>query len=151
MDIYAERYTHQDATATSDPTSGTENGAAPKPTSTSTKDTQDDDDEDPVGDSDDGGGGGLSQGAAVGIGVGVAVCVVAVAIVALVIFLRYRKKSPQGEPRPDIAGPMSSGISGSYPAPENGQYGEKGSGDSIEMTANRYEDMPPRQTPRTMV
>lgn len=96
-------------------------------------------------------GGGLSQGAAVGIGIGVAVIVIAIIVVAVVIFLR-RKRSQQPVGESDLSRPMPPASAGSYPPVDHGAYMEKDrGGESIEMQTNRYEDMPPRQTPRVMV
>lgn len=94
----------------------------------------------------------MSQGAAVGIGVGVAVIVIAIAVVAVVIFLRRkRSQQPAGE-SVDISRPMPPASGRPYPSVDHGSYMEKDrGGESIEMQTNRYEDMPPRQTPRVMV
>ncbi|KFH46821.1 hypothetical protein ACRE_023300 [Hapsidospora chrysogenum ATCC 11550] len=100
-------------------------------------------------------GGGLSQGAAVGIGVGVAVCVVAIAVVAIALLLRNRKRKQQAGDdsshiRHNISRPMGD-VGLPVASISRGSYGEKRSGDSIELTSHRYEDMVPRTIPRTMV
>lgn len=102
----------------------------------------------------------MSQGAAVGIGVGVAVVVVAIAVVAIVLLMKKRKNNKQQQGRgggnfghDNISRPIQdphAGIGRAYGGSDD--FGEK-RGESIEMTmtGHRYEDMVPRQTPRTMV
>lgn len=85
-----------------------------------------------------------------GIGVGVTVVVIAVAAIAIAILLRKRKQKQQRGPQNHgISRPMPD-IGRGYGSGDHGYYMEK-RGESIEMTSNRYEDMVPRQVPRTMV
>lgn len=134
------------AISTSEPSS-TEDAGASTTSGTSGSDEDEDADE-----SQGGGGGGLSSGAAAGIGVGVGVIVIAVAVVGVVIFLRRRRNRPRGQ-SVGASRPMPPSSGGrSYPSVDHGSFGEKGrGGESIELQTNRYEDMPPRQTPRIMV
>jgi len=64
--------------------------------------------------------------------------------------LRKRKQNmPRGRQNHlEISKPLP-GSGPTYPPGDRGSY-EKYEAD-IEMTTNRYEDMPPRQVPRTMV
>lgn len=123
--------------------------AAATSTGTDTDDSEDDDDDDEGAAA---GGGGLSSGAAVGIGVGVAVVVVAIAVVGVVLWLRNRKQGPNAQ-SVDIAGPMpgAGATGGRYGSADNAAYEKRPTGDSIELTTNRYEDMVPRAVPRNMV
>jgi hypothetical protein len=93
----------------------------------------------------------LSQGAAVGIGVGVAVVFIAVAAVVITLLLknRRRKQKTTRDRNIDISRPMASPGRG-MGSIDHESFEKRGI-DSIEMVSNRYEDMLPRQTPRTMV
>lgn len=94
----------------------------------------------------------MSQGAKVGIGVGVAVIAIAIAVVAAVILMRRRRSQQPAGQSVDISRPIPPPTGRSYPSVEHGSFAEKGrGGESIEMHTNRYEDMPPLQTPRVMV
>ncbi|PHH85704.1 hypothetical protein CDD83_49 [Cordyceps sp. RAO-2017] len=82
----------------------------------------------------------------VGIGLGVGGAVIALASIGVGLLLRGRKRKPR--PSMEISKPL----------PGSGRtYGGRGAnsfekyGNDIEMTTNRYEDMVPRQQPRTMV
>ncbi|CAI6086535.1 unnamed protein product [Clonostachys chloroleuca] len=95
--------------------------------------------------------GGLSKGAAVGIGVGVGVAVIAIVVVVIALLLRRKRQNQAPAKRPmDISRPIQK-DSRPYGSQDQGSYVEKRGGESFEMQANRYEDMLPRQTPRTMV
>ncbi|VUC21769.1 unnamed protein product [Clonostachys rosea] len=95
--------------------------------------------------------GGLSKGAAVGIGVGVGVAVIAIVVVIIALLLRRKRQNQAPAKRPlDISRPIQK-DSRPYASPDQGSYVEKRGGESFEMQSNRYEDMLPRQTPRTMV
>lgn len=117
-------------------------------TTSKSEDTAQDGNEDESQD----GGGGLSSGATAGIGVGVAVIVIAIAVVVAVIFMRRRRNRQPSDQSVDISRHIPPVAGRAYPSVDRGSFGEKGrGGESIEMHTNRYEDMPPRQTPRIMV
>lgn len=142
-----------ESTATSE-TSTSETATGASASETATADENEGEEEEEEDDNDgEAAAGGLSQGAAVGIGVGVAVCVVAVAVVAIILFMRYRRSNQKTAPsHDDISRPMPGAAARSSPSFDQGSIGEKRvTGDSIELTTNRYEDMVPRTVPRTMV
>ncbi|PHH71725.1 hypothetical protein CDD82_6352 [Ophiocordyceps australis] len=90
---------------------------------------------------------GLSGAAAAGVGVGVGAALIALAGVGVCLFMRNRKREPRESG--DISKPLP-GSGRTYPPSREPGSIEK-YGNDIEMTSNRYEDMVPRQQPRTMV
>ncbi|KAM4065952.1 CFEM domain-containing protein [Hirsutella rhossiliensis] len=88
----------------------------------------------------------LSQASVVGIGVGVGAAVIAIAGIVLCLLLRSRKRTPR--PSMDISKPLP-GSGRAYAGRDHNSFEKYGN--DIEMTTNRYEDMVPRQQPRTMV
>ncbi|PHH67397.1 hypothetical protein CDD81_5 [Ophiocordyceps australis] len=90
---------------------------------------------------------GLSGAAAAGVGVGVGAALIALAGVGICFFMRNRKQEPRESG--DISKPLP-GSGRAYPPSREPGSLEK-YGNDIEMTSNRYEDMVPRQQPRTMV
>ncbi|CAH0004701.1 unnamed protein product [Clonostachys byssicola] len=126
--------------------SSTSATAAATSTSAGKDSSQKDDDTEAAGAA-----GGLSKGAAVGIGVGVGVAVIAIVVVVIALLLRRKRQNQAPAKRPmDISRPIQK-DSRPYASQDQGSYMEKRGGESFEMQANRYEDMLPRQTPRTMV
>jgi hypothetical protein len=101
----------------------------------------------------DSGSTGLSQGAKIGIGVGVAAG--GIALIALAAFFiitrRHRRKevAPGRESRLQISDPLPG--SGRTYAGDHQQPHPGGAMSELEIKSKRYEDMVPRQTPRTMV
>ncbi|RDA94889.1 hypothetical protein CP533_4301 [Ophiocordyceps camponoti-saundersi (nom. inval.)] len=90
--------------------------------------------------------GGSSQASVIGIGVGVGAAVVAIAGVVICLMLRSRKEKPRQSM--EISKPLP-GSGRAYAGRERGSFEKHGN--DIEMTSHRYEDMVPRQQPRTMV
>lgn len=92
--------------------------------------------------------GGLSQTAVIGIGVGAGAA--GLAAIGLLVWLCLRKRN-KGDSRPfvEISKPMPASGAGDYTGRRD-PFGEK-RGDVFEMQTNRYEDMLPRQVPRTVV
>ncbi|RCI08785.1 hypothetical protein L249_4785 [Ophiocordyceps polyrhachis-furcata BCC 54312] len=89
--------------------------------------------------------GGSSQASVIGIGVGVGAAVVALAGVVICLLLRSRKQKPRQSM--EISKPLP-GSGRAYAGRERGSFEKHGN--DIEMTSHRYEDMVPRQQPRTM-
>lgn len=92
--------------------------------------------------------GGLSQTAIIGIAVGAGAG--GLALIGLLVWLCLRKRTKK-ETRPfmEISKPMPADGTGMYTGRRD-PFAEK-RGEVIEMTSNRYEDMLPRQEPRTVV
>jgi hypothetical protein len=106
------------------------------------------DDEDKEDKNDDENEGGLSQTAIIGIGVGAGAA--ALAGIGLLVWLCLRKRNKQdSRPFIEISKPMPAHGAGDYTGRRD-PFAEK-RGDVIEMQTNRYEDMLPRQEPRTVV
>ncbi|RDA87484.1 hypothetical protein CP532_1649 [Ophiocordyceps camponoti-leonardi (nom. inval.)] len=82
----------------------------------------------------------------IGIGVGVGAAVVAIAGIVICLLLRSRKQKPRQSM--EISKPLP-GSGRAYAGREHGSFEKHGN--DIEMTSHRYEDMVPRQQPRTMV
>ncbi|RMJ16312.1 hypothetical protein CDV36_003999 [Fusarium kuroshium] len=111
-----------------------------------TSDSSDEDDKE----EESSGSGGLSKSAQIGIGVGVTAGILALLGIALCFFLRRRSQRnnlPRGNTA--ISHPMPAGGA-NYNSADQGSIGEK-NGYDLEMMSHRYEDMLPRQKPRTMV
>lgn len=109
-------------------------------------DKEDEDKEDDKNDEEDEGG--LSQTAIIGIGVGAGAA--GLAAVGLLVWLCLRKRNKQdARPFIEISKPMPASGAGDYTGRRD-PFAEK-RGDVIEMQSNRYEDMLPRQEPRTVV
>lgn len=83
----------------------------------------------------------------VGIGVGVGAAVIALAGIVICILLRSRKRTPPRQSM-EISKPLP-GSGRAYAGRDHNSFEKYGN--DIEMTTNRYEDMVPRQQPRTMV
>ncbi|KAM0424650.1 hypothetical protein ACHAPT_010176 [Fusarium lateritium] len=131
-----------DSTAASatDKPSTTEGAAGADATSDSSEDDKDEESS----------GSGLSKSAQIGIGVGVAAGVLALLGIALCFFLR-RRSQRNNLPRGNTAmPPPMPAAGGNYNSTDQGSIGEK-NGYDLEMMSHRYEDMLPRQKPRTMV
>ncbi|KAK0386703.1 hypothetical protein NLU13_6537 [Sarocladium strictum] len=92
--------------------------------------------------------GGLSKSAIIGIGVGVGAA--GLAAIGLILWLCMRKRSKKdSRPFVEISKPMPASGVGDYVGRRD-PFTEK-RGDVMEMQSNRYEDMLPRQVPRTVV
>lgn len=92
--------------------------------------------------------GGLSNTAVIGIGVGAGAA--GLAAIGLLIWLCLRKRNKQdARPFVEISKPMPANGAGTYTGRRD-PFAEK-RGDVFEMRTNRYEDMLPRQEPRTVV
>ncbi|PFH62976.1 hypothetical protein XA68_10727 [Ophiocordyceps unilateralis] len=89
---------------------------------------------------------GPSQASVIGIGVGVGAAVVALAGLVICLMLRGRKQKPRQSM--EISKPLP-GSGRAYAGRERNSFEKHGN--DIEMTSHRYEDMVPRQQPRTMV
>ncbi|PHH71547.1 hypothetical protein CDD80_5143 [Ophiocordyceps camponoti-rufipedis] len=89
---------------------------------------------------------GSPQGTVIGIGIGVGAAVIALAGVVICFLLRGRKQSPRHSI--EISKPLP-GSGRAYAGRERNSFEKQGN--DIEMTSHRYEDMVPRQQPRTMV
>lgn len=88
----------------------------------------------------------MSRGAAAGIGVGAGIGGIALALLAFGLFLKCRRRKTD---KPvDISKPLPRGATKANGAPQIAS--DRPVGD-IEMTSTRYEDMVPRQQPRTMI
>ncbi|KAF4976897.1 hypothetical protein FZEAL_6499 [Fusarium zealandicum] len=100
---------------------------------------------------DESSGSGLSKAAQIGIGIGVTAAVLALLGVGLCLFLK-RRNQQSNLPRGQNMAPMppTAGGGRNYMSADQGSIGEK-NGYEIEMMSHRYEDMLPRQSPRTMV
>ncbi|KAI8669018.1 hypothetical protein NCS57_00715200 [Fusarium keratoplasticum] len=111
-----------------------------------TSDSSDEDDKD----EESSGSGGLSKSAQIGIGVGVTAGVLVLLGIAL-CFLWRRRNQRNNLPRGNtaISHPMPAGGA-NYNSADQGSIVEK-NGYDLEMMSHRYEDMLPRQKPRTMV
>ncbi|KAF4595287.1 Extracellular membrane protein, CFEM domain protein [Ophiocordyceps camponoti-floridani] len=90
--------------------------------------------------------GSSSQGTVIGIGIGVGAAVIALAGVVICFLLRGRKQKPRHSI--EISKPLP-GSGRAYAGRERNSFEKQGN--DIEMTSHRYEDMVPRQQPRTMV
>ncbi|KAI8718615.1 hypothetical protein NCS52_00640800 [Fusarium sp. LHS14.1] len=151
-----------ESTATEEATSATDSASAATSASASATDkasttegaagagaTSDSSDEDDK-DEESSGSGGLSKSAQIGIGLGVTAGVLALLGIAL-CFLWRRRSQRNNLPRGNtaISHPMPAAGS-NYHSADQGSIVEKG-GYDLEMMSHRYEDMLPRQKPRTMV
>lgn len=104
--------------------------------------------EDKDEDKDDDDEGGLSQTTIIGIAVGAGAA--GLAAIGFLIWLCLRRRNKQdARPFIEISKPMPASGAGDYTGRRD-PFAEK-RGDVIEMQSNRYEDMLPRQEPRTVV
>ncbi|KAJ3511007.1 hypothetical protein NM208_g15471 [Fusarium decemcellulare] len=98
---------------------------------------------------DDSSGSGLSKSAQIGIGIGVTVGILALLGIAFCFWRRRNQRNNLPRGNAAISHPMPGGGR-NYASADQGSIGEK-HGYDLEMMSHRYEDMLPRQKPRTMV
>jgi len=144
-----EESTSAAAETTSSDSSDTAGAAKPTEGAEDDKSNEDDDKDKDEGKEEDAGG--LSKGAIIGIAVGAGA--VGLAILGFLLFLCCRRRGGDGknDARPfiEISKPMPMSGPGAYTGRTDPFAAEKGN--VMELQANRYEDMLPRQVPRTVV
>lgn len=146
-DTAAQSSATESASATEESASGT-SAASTEASATSSADAaseSEDDEEKPASS-------GLSKSAQIGIGVGVTIAVLALLGIGLCFFLKNRRRQQgyQGHSQKSaVSQPLPGGGRG-YDSRDSGSIREKNTYD-LELMSNRYEDMLPRQQPRTMV
>jgi len=95
--------------------------------------------------------GGLSNGAKIGVGIGAAAGGIAlIALVACILITRRHKRKADRPGHYQISDPLP-GSGRSYANDHHHKQYQPASKSELESKSRRYEDMVPRQKPRTMV